>query len=143
MNSDAPQFESPEQMADATAAGLVQVAAHNAFQLFWNKEFRRLASFDVISQIEQDRIFNELVVSYVVLLLLLLEAPDLRDCPREFRDYLLDLKERIPNAHTDYLRSLGVKLVGSCFLFLFLLGSDLCNHCKLQGNSLKRAYFFP
>ena len=47
MNSDTPQFESPEQMADATAAGLVQMAAHNAFQLFRDKEFRRLVSFDI------------------------------------------------------------------------------------------------
>lgn len=29
-----PEFESFESMADATSSGLVQVAAHNAFQLF-------------------------------------------------------------------------------------------------------------
>jgi len=107
MNSGTPKFESPEQMADATAAGLVQVAAHNAFQLFRDKEFRRLVSFDVISQVEQDRIFNELVVSYIVLIILMLEAPDLR-VPREFQDYLKDLKEKIPKAYVDYLRTLGV-----------------------------------
>ena len=101
------QFESLEQMADATASGLVQVAAHEAFQLFRHKEFRRLVSFDIQSQIEQDRIFNELVVSYIVLLLLLLEAPDLR-IPREFRDYLKDLKEKIPRAYVDYLKTLRV-----------------------------------
>jgi hypothetical protein len=108
MNSDTPQFESPEQMADATAAGLVQVAAHQAFGLFHEKEFRRLANFDILSQVEQDRVFNELVVAYVVLTILVMEAPDLR-VPREFRDYLIDLKEKIPKAHTDYLRSLGVE----------------------------------
>ena len=107
MSSDTLKFESPEQMAEATAAGLVQVAAHNAFQLFRDKEFRRFVSFDIISQVEQDRIFNELVVSYIVLLLLLLEAPDLR-VPREFQDYLKDLKEKIPKAYVDYLRTLGV-----------------------------------
>ena len=94
-------------MADATTAGLVQVSAHEAFQLFRHKEFRRLVSFDIQSQIEQDRIFNELVVSYIVLLLLLLEAPDL-GIPREFRDYLKDLKEKIPKAYVDYLKGLGV-----------------------------------
>ena len=94
-------------MADATAAGLVQVSAHEAFQLFRHKEFRRLVSFDIQSQIEQDRIFNELVVSYIVLLLLLLEAPDL-GIPREFRDYLKDLKEKIPKGYVDYLKTLGV-----------------------------------
>jgi len=107
MNSEPLKFESPEQMAEGTAAGLVQVAAHNAFQLFRDKEFRRFVSFDIISQVEQDRIFNELVVSYIVLLLLLLEAPDLR-IPREFRDYLKDLQKKIPKAYVDYLRTLGV-----------------------------------
>ena len=107
MSSETLKFESPEQMADVTTAGLVQVAAHKAFQLFRDKEFRRFVSFDIISQVEQDRIFNELVVSYIVLLLLLLEAPDLR-VPREFQDYLKDLKEKIPKAYVDYLRTLGV-----------------------------------
>jgi hypothetical protein len=108
MTSDTPQFESLEEMADATAAGLVQVAAHKAFQLFRDKEFRRLENFDVLSQVEQDRIFNELVVSYVVLILLILEAPDLR-VPRELRDYLLALKEKVPKAHLDSLRKLGIE----------------------------------
>jgi hypothetical protein len=108
MNSGTPQFESLEQMADATATGLVQLAAHNAFQLFRNKEFRGLANFGVLSQVEQDRIFNELVVSYVVLIILMLEAPDLR-VPEEFRDYLRALKEKIPTAHVEYLKNLGME----------------------------------
>jgi hypothetical protein len=108
MNADTPQFESLGQMADATATALVQVAAHHAFQLFRDKEFRRLASFDNLNQVEQDRIFNELIAACIVLLILALEAPDLR-VPREFRDYLIDLKEKIPKAHTDYLKSLGVE----------------------------------
>ena len=108
MTSDTPQFESPEQVADGTAAGLVQVAAYNAFQLFQGKEFQRLVDFDILNQVEQDRIFNELVVAYLVLVMLVLEAPDLRDAPREFRDYLLDLKEEVPKAHADFLRGLGM-----------------------------------
>jgi len=108
MTSDMPDFESLEQMADTTATGLVQIAAHQAFQLFRDKDFRRLADFDILSQVEQDRIFNELVVSYVVLIILILEAPDLR-VPAEFRDYLRALKEKISSAHVEYLRTLGME----------------------------------
>jgi len=108
MTPDTPQFESTDQMADATAGALVKVAINNAFQLFRDKKFRRLSSFDTLTQGEQERVFNELIVTYVVLVVLLLEAPDLR-VPREFRDYLIDLKEKIPKAHTDYLRTLGVE----------------------------------
>jgi len=106
MPKEPPGFESFDQMAETTAAGLVQAGAHQAFQLFRDKEFRRLANFDILSQGEQDRIFNELVVSYVVLIML--EAPDLR-VPPEFRNYLLALKEKIPAAHLDYLKGLGVE----------------------------------
>jgi hypothetical protein len=53
-----PQFESLDQMADATAGALVQAAAGSAFQLFRDTEFRRLAGFEQLSQVEQDRIFR-------------------------------------------------------------------------------------
>jgi hypothetical protein len=95
-------------MAGATATASVQASAHHAFELFKDKEFRRLAGFDALSQVEQDRIFNELVVAYVVLIILVLEAPDLR-VPPEFRDYLTKLKEMIPKAYVDDLRTLGVE----------------------------------
>lgn len=108
MANNVPQFESFDQMVDATAAALDQAAAGYAFDLFSDKKFRRLVSFDRLSQAEQDRIFNELVVAGVVLVMLVLEAPDLR-VPGEFQDYLVDVNEKIPKAHLDYLSTLGVE----------------------------------
>ena len=107
MATDTPQFESFDQMAETTAAALNEASANYAFQLFSDKGFRRLANFEILSQVEQDRIFNELVVAYIVLVILVLEAPDLR-VPREFRDYLVLLKEKIPKAYLKYLRTLGI-----------------------------------
>ena len=63
MMMNKPQFESLDQMADSTAAALAQAAAGSAFHLFRDKQFRRLANFEKLSQAEQDRIFNELVVA--------------------------------------------------------------------------------
>jgi len=100
--------KSLEQMAQATAAGLAQTAAGAAFHLFREKQFRRLAGFEQLSQVEQDRIFNELVVAFVVLIMLLLEAPDLR-VAGEFRDYLAGLIKSVPKAHVNHLRTLGVE----------------------------------
>lgn len=108
MTSDKLHFESLEQMAAATAAGLAEAAAHSAFELFNDKEFRRLAALDGLSQVEQDRIFNELLVSNLVLIMLVLEAPDLR-VPSEFRDYLIRLKGAVPKAHIDSLGNLGLE----------------------------------
>jgi hypothetical protein len=103
-----PQLETFDQMAKETAAALVQTAGRSGFQLFGDKQFRRLARFEHLSQVEQDRIFNELVVASVVLIMLVLEAPDLR-VGGEFRGYLSDLNKKIPQAHIDYLRTLGVE----------------------------------
>ena len=54
-----PDFESLDQMAEATAAGLSQAAASSAYELFLDKEFRRLAGLELLTQVEQDRIFSK------------------------------------------------------------------------------------
>lgn len=95
-------------MAEATAAGLAEAAAGAAYELFYDKEFRRLANFERLSQTEHDRIFNELVVSFVVLIMLLVEAPDLR-VSREFKDYLAGLSKAVSKAHVESLRKLGIE----------------------------------
>jgi hypothetical protein len=103
-----PRFESLDHMAKKTAAVLVRAAGGSAFQLFQDKQFRKLAGFEQLSRTEQDRIFNELVVAVIVLIMLVLEAPDLR-VAREFRRYLSDLIKKIPKAYVDYLRTSGVE----------------------------------
>jgi hypothetical protein len=108
MKTRLPAFESLDQTAEATAAGLSQAAAASAYELFRDKEFRRIAGIERLSQVEQDRIFNELVVAFLVLIMLLLEAPDLR-VPRELRNYLADLNKRISEAYVEHLRTLGVQ----------------------------------
>lgn len=105
---DKTQFESLDQIAGETAKALVRAASSDAFRLFRNKQFRQLAGFEQKSQTEQDRIFNELVVASVVLIMLILEAPDLR-AANEFKGYLSNLRKKIPDAHVDYLRTSGVK----------------------------------
>ena len=108
MKTRLPDFESLDQMAGATAAGLSQAAAASAYELFRDKEFRRMAGLERLSQTEQDRIFNELVVGFLVLIMLLLEAPDLR-VPRERRNYLADVNKRISKAYVENLKTLGVE----------------------------------
>ena len=102
------QFESLEQMGEATATALAQAAASTAFHLFKDKQFRKLAGFNRLIQTEQDRIFNELVVANLVLFMLVFEAPDLR-VANEYREYLTGVKKRIPQAYVQNLRGLGVE----------------------------------
>ena len=103
-----PGFDSFDQMAGVTASALVKAAADSAFSLFRDKRFRRPVKLDRLHQTEQDRIFNELIVGCIVLIMLTLEAPDL-SIPKELRDYFVLLEKKIPQAHVDQLRQLGVE----------------------------------
>jgi hypothetical protein len=108
MKANEPTPESLDQMAGVTATGLARAAAGSAFDLFRDKQFRRLARIEQLNPTEQDMIFNELVVAFIVLIMLLLEAPDLR-ADGEFRGYLAGLSTKIPRAYVDHLRNLGVE----------------------------------
>lgn len=105
--NDLPEHPSIDQLAAATATALIQAAAGAAFELFRDHKFRRLAKFDQLSQVEQDRIFNELMVSFLVLTMLLLEAPDL-NVDRETRQFLKAVHQATAPAHIAHLRSLGL-----------------------------------
>jgi len=107
MPTDKPRFESLDEMATATAVALSEAASHAAFELFSDKKFRQLAEFDRIAEIERDRIFNELVVAWLVLIQLILEAPDLRVDP-DLKEYLALLQTKIAPAHVANLAKLGV-----------------------------------
>lgn len=90
------------------ADGLAKLASHKAFDLYRNRRFRKLINFNQIEKIEQDRIFNELVLAGIVLEMLILEAPDLRITP-DLKEYLHILKDEIPEAYLKELKDLGIE----------------------------------
>jgi len=98
----------PEKMVEYTAHALVEIACHHAFKLFRNRKFRRLVDFDHLEQIEQDRIFNELVVTAILLIMFTFEAPDLR-VPPEFKEFLFKLRDEVPKAHRQQLKEIGIE----------------------------------
>ena len=62
-----------EELWQKTGHGLVKVVCHSAFKIFKNKDFRELTGFEALDQTEQDRIFNELEVTALCLLIFLLD----------------------------------------------------------------------
>ncbi len=96
------------KMASILAASLSQAASQYAFKLFRDRKFRQFLEFDKLKKIEQDRIFNELVVTNLILLMLTLEAPDLR-MDSDVKDYFFALKDELPKAHVNCLRELGIE----------------------------------
>jgi len=93
---------------EETAPALVEIAAQSAFGLFNEKQFRDLAHFAQLSQVEQDRIFNELLTAFLVLTMLLLEAPDL-NVDDNGRARLRRIAKSTPTTHLKYLESLGLE----------------------------------
>lgn len=98
---------SPKEMAEYAAHRLMQVACQSAFKIFCNGKFRRLVNFNEIEQVEQDRIFNELAVTAILLIMFTLEAPDLR-IDSEMKEYFYFLKDEVPSAHLEWLKELGI-----------------------------------
>lgn len=96
------------KMAKITAGGLDRAASQHAFWLFRHPKFRRLLSFESLEQVEQDRIFNELVVINIVLLMLTLQSTDL-NIPPELKDYFLLIRDSLPEAHGNELKNLGIE----------------------------------
>src|SRR3989344_5903290 len=96
------------KMAAITATSLDQAAIQWGFKTYWDKKFLKLAKIDSLDQTEKDRIFNELILAAETLIMLTLEAKDLRH-DDDFKDYLLKVKDEIRNAHDDYMKEIGVE----------------------------------
>lgn len=91
---------------DSDAEKFTQAAGGVAFKLFTNPKFRNLCLFDTISQVEQDRIFNELVIAVITVMMLTCDAPDI---PEDRQDYLAQIKNKIAKSYTQQLKELGVE----------------------------------
>lgn len=96
------------KMAKITAATLDQAATQWAFKTYWDKKFQKLANLEKLNQTEKDRIFNELILAAEALIMMTLEAKDLRQ-PEDFREYLSKVRDEIPKAHNETLKELGVE----------------------------------
>lgn len=98
----------PEKMALIMALSFDRLANQKAFDIFRDNKFRDSVDFQKISKLEQDRIFNELVVSVITLVMLTLESPDLRIDP-QFREFFELVRDDMPKAHCTELKNLGIE----------------------------------
>lgn len=85
---------------------LAQTIGATAFKLFTNKKFRELCFFNSITQLEQDRIFNELVIAVLTVMMLTCDAPDV---PEESKAFFQKIKELLPKEYISQLKSMGIE----------------------------------
>lgn len=79
-----------------------------AFQLFKDKSFRELMFFDKKDEEERNRIFNELTVTNLVLLMLILEQIVRETEDEDKKEYLRALREAVPEYFKNFIRRIGI-----------------------------------
>lgn len=87
---------------------MVRLVSGSAFSVFSDEHFREMINFEKRKQVEQDRIFNELVVTGLMLLLMMINdiLPDVEPGRKQF---WLDIKEGIPILFAGWLKEIGVE----------------------------------
>lgn len=83
-------------------------SAKKSFNMFKDSKFRELAHFSDIDQVEQDRIFNELVVTNLIMAVLLLEQSIRETNNPDKKEYFRALKDSLLKYFIKYLTRLGI-----------------------------------
>jgi hypothetical protein len=99
----------PPKNPNEIARVMTEKIAKHAFDMFKNKDFRQLNNFEKIDQIEQDRIFNEIIVSGVVLAIFIFEK--LRDASqnKKFDQFYSEMQMELESSYGNWLRDLGAQ----------------------------------
>lgn len=87
---------------------LVLLGANKAFELFKDQQFRSLIKFDKMIEDEQNRVFNELVVTNLILLMLLLDRFALEADRGDKKEYLTVLRKAVPEYFNSFIGTLGI-----------------------------------
>jgi len=86
----------------------VLFGSHLAHNCFRDEEFRRLIRFDKHSEEEQNRLFNELTVTNIALLMLLIDQR-VQETSEEFhKEYLVAFRSAVPEFYSAFLRRIHI-----------------------------------
>jgi hypothetical protein len=98
----------PLKSPDEVARKITEMVASEAFKLFRDKKFRRSSLLETFDQTEQDRIFNEIVVSGLSLAVLMFEALSERaKDKKEISQYYAELQMESASRYGNWLKEMG------------------------------------
>lgn len=100
--------EESEELVKETSHSLVVSALNSAHKVFLDRKFREFFDFEKQKQVEQDRLFNELSVTALCLLLFILEDIAVRKKDDVDRYFLEQVRQQIPYVFQDWLLKIGV-----------------------------------
>ncbi len=88
---------------------LVEMIAQSAHGLWQQDDFRSLVNFSQIPQAQQDRIFNELEVTILGLMILHIDDQIIKTKSAKQRLYLTDLQQEIIDGFLSLMSSIGIE----------------------------------
>lgn len=97
----------PPKNPNELARRMTEKTAELAFKLFRDENFRQLNNFKEINQVEQDRIFNEIVVSGIVLTILIFENLENKSQNKKNNQFYSEMQMELESSYGNWLRDLG------------------------------------
>ena len=95
--------KNPKKLAEK----LVKMVCYSAFGFFKDEKVREMLNFSSLEQVEQDRIFNELELSGLCLIMFL--AEDMADLIEKDKELWIKTKEEIPRSFIRWLSDLRIE----------------------------------
>ena len=97
----------PPKNIHEIAKVLTEKIAADSFSLFNKQQFRKLVNFDKLDQQEQDRIFNEILVAGLILLILMFSRLE-KMAPHDIiRQFYAELQMEMHSRYSNWLKELG------------------------------------
>src|SRR4030065_1543436 len=97
--------KNPEELAKA----ITEKIANMSFGLFKNEDFRNMNNFKKIDITEQDRIFNEIIVSGLALAIMMFEAMENKAKSEKIKESYSEIQVELASRYPNWLKELGSK----------------------------------
>ncbi|MCK4553565.1 hypothetical protein KAU19_01215 [Candidatus Parcubacteria bacterium] len=93
---------------ESKCRSLVLLGCNQAMRMFKSEDIRKLLKFDQVSRTEQDRFFNEMTVTNIIMLLLILDKQIIETDDPERKEHLKALREQVPKFFNAFLKRIGI-----------------------------------
>ncbi len=93
---------------ESKCRSLVLLGCNQAMRMFKSEDIRKLLKFDQVGRTEQDRFFNEMTVTNIIMLLLILDKQIIEADDPERKEHLKALREQAPKFFNAFLKRIGI-----------------------------------
>lgn len=97
--------KNPEQLARA----ITEKIANSSFVFFKDENIRSLLNFEKISVTEQDRIFNEILVSGITIAILIFATLENKTKNERIKQFHIEMQIELTSSYPNWLKELGAE----------------------------------